>query len=148
MNQEMIGYCGYNCHLCAARSDDPEVRRQLVEGWKRIFGHKQYTAENVKCDGCLANGRLADKSCKARPCAIERKVENCAYCDEFVCKKVGHLLAGREGLLIYCRPKTGTVTKEDYDLCMRQFNSMPNILKMLQKAGRLAPWVLQDGEDA
>ena len=22
---EMIGYCGYNCHLCAARSDDPAV---------------------------------------------------------------------------------------------------------------------------
>ena len=23
---EMIGYCGYNCHLCAARSDDVEER--------------------------------------------------------------------------------------------------------------------------
>ena len=27
--QEMIGYCGYNCHLCAARSEDPAVRQQL-----------------------------------------------------------------------------------------------------------------------
>ncbi|MBN1661513.1 MAG: hypothetical protein JXA93_24180 [Anaerolineae bacterium] len=24
---EVIGYCGYNCHLCAARSDDPAVRQ-------------------------------------------------------------------------------------------------------------------------
>jgi len=23
---KMIGYCGYNCHSCAARSDDPAVR--------------------------------------------------------------------------------------------------------------------------
>ena len=37
-----------------------------------IFGHENYTAENVRCDGCKAGGRLADKECKARPCAIER----------------------------------------------------------------------------
>ena len=27
--KEMIGYCGYNCHLCAARSDDPALRQKL-----------------------------------------------------------------------------------------------------------------------
>ena len=139
-SEEMIGYCGYNCHLCAARSDDPEVRRKLVDGWRRIFGHQQYTAENVRCDGCLNDGRLADKECKARPCAIERGVKNCAYCDDFVCKKVGHLLADRNGLLIFCRPKTGPVTKEEYELCMRQFESMPNIVRMLADAGKLGEW--------
>jgi len=35
-----IGYCGYNCHLCAARSDDPDVRQRLVDGWRKIFGHQ------------------------------------------------------------------------------------------------------------
>ncbi len=141
MSEEMIGYCGYNCHLCAARSDDPEVRQRLVDGWRRIFGHQHYTVENVKCDGCLSDGNLADKQCKARPCAIERGVKNCAYCEDFVCEKVGHLLASREGLLIYCRPKTDTVTQEDYDLCMRQFDSMPNLVKMLAEAGKLSEWV-------
>ncbi|RLD09409.1 MAG: hypothetical protein DRI56_04395 [Chloroflexota bacterium] len=141
MSEEMIGYCGYNCHLCAARSDDPEVRQRLVDGWRRIFGHQHYTVENVKCDGCLSDGNLADRQCKARPCAIERGVKNCAYCEDFVCEKVGHLLASREGLLIYCRPKTDTVTQEDYDLCMRQFDSMPNLVKMLAEAGKLSEWV-------
>ncbi len=141
MSEEMIGYCGYNCHLCAARSDDPEVMQRLVDGWRRIFGHQHYTVENVKCDGCLSDGNLADKQCKARPCAIERGVKNCAYCEDFVCEKVGHLLASREGLLIYCRPKTDTVTQEDYDLCMRQFDSMPNLVKMLAEAGKLSEWV-------
>ena len=147
MNEDMIGYCGYNCHLCAARSDDPAIRQQLVDGWRRIFGHQQYTADNVKCDGCLSNGRLADKECKARPCAIKRKLRNCAHCEKFVCKKVGHLLSSREGLLIYCRPQSGMITKEEYDLCMRQFDSMPNIVKMLAEAEKISACVLQSNDE-
>lgn len=143
MTEEMIGYCGYNCHLCAARSDDPVVRQRLVDGWRRIFGHQQYTAENVKCDGCLSDGRIADKECKVKPCAIERGVKNCAYCEDFVCDKVEHLLSSRDGLLIFCRPETGAVTKEEYNLCMRQFESMPNLVEMLVEAGKLSEWVLQ-----
>lgn len=142
--EEMIGYCGYNCHLCAARSDDPAVRQKLVDGWRRIFGHQSYTAENVICDGCLSNGRLADKQCKARPCAMERGVRSCAYCDEFVCDKVRHLLGSREELLIFRRPKTGAVTKEEYELCMRQFDSMPNLVRMLAEAGKISEWVMAE----
>jgi hypothetical protein len=142
--EEMISYCGYNCHLCAARSDDPEIRQRLVDGWRVIFGHEHYTAENVRCDGCRSGGRLADKACQARPCAIERGVESCAFCDEFVCDKVGHLLASREGMLIHCRPESGPVTQEMYDLCMRQFVSMPNIVRQLAEAGKLSEWVLLD----
>ena len=142
---ELIGYCGYNCHLCAARSDDAEVRQRMVDGWRRIIGHQHYTAENVRCDGCRSDGRLTDKECKARPCAVERGVESCAQCDDFVCDKVGRLLRSREGLLIFCRPKDGLVTEEEYDLCMRQFDSMPNMVKMLVDAGKLAPWTQERG---
>ena len=146
--EEMIGYCGYNCHLCAARSDDPEVRQRLVDGWRRIFGHEAYTAENVRCGGCLSDGEVADKNCKARPCARERGVESCAYCDEFPCDKMKHLMASREGLLIYCHPKTGPVTEEEYNLCMRQFESMPNLLRMLVSAGKRPAWMEGDPEDS
>jgi len=141
MTEEMIGYCGYNCHLCTARSDDPAIRQRLVDGWRRIFGHERYTAENVKCDGCLSSGRLADKQCEARPCAIERGVKNCAYCEDFVCEKVRHLLASRDRMLIFCRPEAGLVTEEEYELCMRQFESMPNLVRMLVDAGKLGRWV-------
>jgi Protein of unknown function (DUF3795) len=138
--EPMIGYCGYNCHLCAARSDDTEVRQKLVDGWRRIFGHKHYTAENVHCDGCRNDGKLADKNCEARPCAREKQLSNCAQCDEFPCKKVAHLLASRDGLLIFCRPPDGHVSREEYQLCMQQFDSMPNIRKSLAEAGKLAAW--------
>ena len=137
---EMIGFCGYNCHLCAARSDDVAVRQRLVDGWRRIFGHQNYTAENVRCDGCRSDGITADTSCEARPCARERGVESCAECDQFPCDKMRHLMASREGMLIFCRPKDRPVTEEDYDLCMRQFDSMPNLVCRLVEAGKLGPW--------
>jgi hypothetical protein len=142
--EEMIGYCGYNCHLCAARSEDPAVRQRLVDGWRRIFGLQNYTAENVRCDGCLGNGLLADKNCKARPCAIERGVSSCAHCDEFACDKVRHLISSCEGMLIFCRPENGAVTRKEYDLCMQQFDSMPNLIRSLAAAGKLSSWVLTD----
>lgn len=104
-------------------------------------------ADNVRCDGCRSDGRLADTECQARPCAIERDVENCALCDDFVCKKVGHLLGSREGLLIFCRPEGDPVTKEEYELCVRQFDSMPNIVRILADAGKLAAWVRGELEE-
>lgn len=140
---EMISYCGYNCHLCAARSEDPKTRQKLVDGWRRIFGHEQYTSENVRCDGCPSDGRLADKECKARPCAIEKGITSCALCDDFVCDKVGHLLASREGMLIFLNQRVSSVTQEDYRLCVRQFESMPNLVKILAKAGKIPPWSIE-----
>jgi hypothetical protein len=139
--EEMIGYCGYNCHLCAARSDDPAVRQRLVDGWRRIFGHEDYTAENVRCDGCRSDGRLADKQCQARPCARERGLESCADCEEFPCEKVRHLIGSRDGMLLFCRPGTATVTEEEYNLCMRQFDSMPNLIGRLVGRGELPSWL-------
>lgn len=143
---EMIGYCGYNCHLCAARSDDLAVRQRLVDGWQKIFGHQNYTAENVRCDGCLSDGRLADKNCKVRPCAIERGVDSCAYCDDFVCDKLRNLLASRDGMLIFHYPRTASVSKEEYNLCMRQFESMPRLIRMLADAGKIASWVEESSQ--
>ncbi len=141
---EMIGYCGYQCHLCAARSDDPEIRQKLVDGWRKIFGHEMYTVENVHCDGCKSDGHLADSQCQARPCAIERDVESCAHCDDFVCDKVRNLMGSRDGMLALAHRKLTSLTREEYNLCMRQFDSMPNIVKLLVKAGKLPDWVLED----
>jgi hypothetical protein len=138
--EEMIGYCGYSCHLCAARSDDLEVRQRLVDGWRKYLGHEHYTAENVRCDGCRSDGRLADTKCEARPCAIERGVESCACCNDFVCEKVGHLLASREGFMIFLHSRFGDITEEEYNLCIRQFESMPNLIKILIREDKLPSW--------
>lgn len=141
MTEQMISYCGYMCHLCAARSEDPAVRQRLVDGWRKIFGHQMYTAENVYCAGCRCEGPHADQSCEARPCAIARGVESCAFCDDFPCAKLRPLIGSRDGMLVWSYPRTADVTEEEYDLCMRQFDSMPNLVRDLVRAGKLQAWV-------
>jgi hypothetical protein len=138
---EKISFCGYRCDLCAARSDDPEVRQRVVDGWRKYLGHQHFTAENVHCYGCRANGRLADQQCQARPCAMARGVESCAHCDDFVCEKVGLLLFERLGTLIFLHKRMQEITEEEYNLCIRQFENMPELVKVLVKAGKLPGWV-------
>jgi hypothetical protein len=143
----LIGYCGYRCDLCAARSDDYDTRKKLVDGWRRVFGHQMYTPENVKCTGCKGCGPIADKSCEARPCAIEKGFQSCTDCDEFACKKVGVLLATKLGMLLFGKPEGGPPTEEDYNLCMRQFDSMPELMKQLVEKGKRPEWMLQDSNE-
>ena len=73
-------------------------------------------------------------------------MENCAYCDEFVCEKVGRLLSSREGMLVFCRPEGDPVSEEEYDLCMGQFDSFSNVVRMLAETGRLGKWVREEPE--
>ena len=141
----MLGYCGYDCGACAARSEDPAVRQKLVDGWRKLFGHENYTAENVQCEGCRSGGRVADTRCEARPCAMERGVESCALCEEFVCQKVGHLLARREGMAVFLNRRMQDVTRAEFELCARQFCSLPTLVRLLIEAGKLPPWC---GEEA
>ena len=129
---EMLSRCGYRCDLCAARSDDPKVRQKMVEGWRKYFGYRNYTAENVRCDGCMNDGRLADKTCKARPCAIEKGHESCAHCDEFPCDKLRPLLCTHESLI----DRFGDIPEEEYNLCMRMFVNVPRLLEIRKSIGK------------
>jgi hypothetical protein len=129
-NRRMIGYCGNNCHLCVARSEDPVVRQKLVDGWRKFFGHEMYTAENVKCDGWPTDGEVADKQCKARPCAKKKGIKSCALCDGFPCDKLKPLI----------QPYF-FANKEEYILCMRQFHGAPNLIKILTKKGKKPQWL-------
>ena len=130
--RDMLARCGYRCDICAARSEDPEVRHELVDGWRKYFGHQNYTAENVQCDGCLNDGRLADKTCPVRLCVIEKGIENCAYCDEFPCDKLAPLLSSREELISL----HGDVSEDDYNLCMRMFASKPRLMRIRKALGK------------
>ena len=139
--EKMIGYCGANCHLCAARSDDIAVRQKLVDGWRKFLGHEMYTAENVKCDGCLSDGKLADPLCKIRPCALEKKNQGCAYCDDFPCEKIERFIMHRYGFMLWGHKKMPPMSEEEYRLCIRQFDTLKNLTFMLVDAGKLPEWL-------
>ncbi len=144
---EMISFCGYKCHQCAARSDDSVERQKLIDGWRKIFGHQDYTVDNVQCDGCRSDGRLADKNCKARPCALARGVSSCALCDDFPCDKMSHLMGDKGGMLLGCYPKTIDLTEEEYNRCMRQFESRPILIRILTRAGKMPSWVIEEPDN-
>ncbi len=121
---KILGKCGYRCDLCAARSDDAALRQKMVDLWRKYWGHERYTAENVKCEGCHGE-RRADMNCKARPCAIEKAIPNCAHCDECPCEdKLKPLLSSPH--MNFAR--FGDVPEEDYNLCMAQFDNIPELI--------------------
>ncbi len=119
----------------------PEVRQKLIDGWKKYYGHQNYTAENVKCCGCRGDGQIADKGCEARPCAKEKGIDSCVDCDQFPCSKVKKLVGSMDEMMFYCYPATSTLTEEEYNLCMKQFVSMSNLIKKMIDKNKLPEWL-------
>jgi hypothetical protein len=54
-----------------------------------------------------------------------------------------HLMGDRVGMLLGCYPRTIDLTEEEYTRCMRQFESRPNLIRILAKAGRMPGWVVE-----
>ena len=129
---EELSYCGYRCDLCAARSDDAGLRQQMVDLWRKYLGHQNYTAENVRCNGCRAGGLLADKGCPVRPCAIEKGVETCAHCDEYPCDKLKPLLGSRTSFF----ERFPDATEAEFNLCYRQFDSESRLEAVRRSLGK------------
>ena len=94
--EEIIGYCGIACTECkgyiATKNDDDTLRKEIAEGWSKQF-HSEIKPEDVNCDGCISvDGRHIGYCtiCEIRKCGQEKKVKNCAYCEEYVCEKLGN----------------------------------------------------------
>ena len=141
-NDQMVGYCGYNCYLCAARSEDINIRQKMIEAWRKYLGHEHYSAENVKCEGCKSEGdKIADKQWKARPCARNKGFESCAQCDEFPCEKVQHLITSSSRMLTFRAPLFKKITEEEFDFCVQQWNGVPNLIKIMVNESKLTPFI-------
>lgn len=92
--ERIIAYCGLICSECpafiATKKDDDELRAKTAEQWSREFG-EEIKPESINCDGCLSvNGRHINycNVCDVRKCGSDRRVINCAYCDEYGCEKI------------------------------------------------------------
>ncbi len=91
--------CGYRCDLCLAYrpnvARNPSNQQKLSDGWFKYFGFRLPPAEIV-CDGCMADDpKLIDQSCPVRPCVIEKGLDNCSECEQYVCDRL------RERLVVY-----------------------------------------------
>jgi hypothetical protein len=91
---KLIAYCGLICSECpafiATQKDDDAERKRVAELWSKEFGGS-FKPEDINCDGCLTTGgRIVDycRICEIRKCGQSRKVQNCAYCEEYPCGRL------------------------------------------------------------
>jgi len=95
--KKIIAFCGIVCSDCpvfiATKKDDNEERRRVAELWTKQYG-EEYKPEDINCDGCLTKGPRVFSycnTCEIRKCGQEKKVKNCAYCEEYICEKLAKL---------------------------------------------------------
>ncbi len=135
--EPILTRCGYRCDLCLAYrpniEKNPSNQQKLSDGWFKYFGFR-IQPENILCDGCLAeNARLIDQGCPVRPCVIEKRVENCAACDDYICEKL------KERLVIYedVKQRIGIdIPMEDYTCFIQPYENMRR-LDMYRKTGEV-----------
>lgn len=86
-----FGCCGMDCDACDARratvSNDLKTlaiiaAKQESEGFGSFI-----MPSRVRCTGCLKEGAksLSCNECRIRLCAMENKIPNCGFCEEFPC---------------------------------------------------------------
>lgn len=96
---KMIAFCGLACdncpiHLATLEKDidkQATMRAVIAEELSRIYGTTPRPEIISDCDGCKAvNARLFTGciDCNIRKCAIQKNLENCACCNDYVCEKL------------------------------------------------------------
>jgi len=91
--EELVAVCGLYCGACTMYRTLRENNEQKTAGLIQILKARgmDYTAEELKCDGCLANGRLTPfcRVCEIRLCPQNKDgVIRCADCPEFPCARI------------------------------------------------------------
>lgn len=113
--EPILTRCGFRCDLCLAYRPnverDPANQQRLSDGWFTYFGFR-IPPEEIVCDGCMSNGadiRLLDTACPVRPCAMEKRLDNCAQCEDYGCERL------RQRLIVYeeVRGRIGAEIPED-----------------------------------
>lgn len=95
----LTAHCGLNCSTCkiflATRENDAARKNALKEEIAAIilerYGRQMSVNQITDCDGCRAEGgRLFSGclECEIRKCAIEKKVESCAFCTDYPCENL------------------------------------------------------------
>lgn len=92
--KNMIACCGVDCAACdaymATRNNDDDLRRSTAKRWARQLD-VPVEPEYINCDGCQqTDGHHLDycAMCGIRTCCLERGLETCAACDEYVCERL------------------------------------------------------------
>lgn len=123
--EEVVAKCGFRCDLCPAYEPNRDVMpgtQEISQGWFAHFRF-QIPPDEINCVGCLKDGRHADKNCPVRPCAIQRKVENCGECEDFGCDR----LKSRMNFIEEYVNDPHLLSDRDYQLYIEPYLSKPRL---------------------
>ena len=105
--EESLAYCGLICQTCqiylATREPDKEkkykMRADIAREITKHYGGETKSEDVGDCDGCKTEGgRLfSNNDCPMRTCAIEKGIDNCAYCDDYTCEALEKLFTTDPG---------------------------------------------------
>jgi len=122
---QIASRCVFRCDLCSAYNKNiksSEDKTKVSEGWAKYWG--QYASREYRLHGCLAsdnpNSALPDKSCLIRPCVMKKGLNNCAQCNEYVCKKSKSRMASYQEI---ADKHKGKISKEEYDFFFEPYDS-------------------------
>ena len=92
--QKIIAYCGLVCSSCptflATQNDDDVARERTAALYSEKFG-LNLKPEDINCDGCLSEGEKLIgycQVCEIRKCGQDKRLDNCAVCEEAPCEKL------------------------------------------------------------
>jgi len=94
--ETMLAYCGLTCDACLIhmatiepdKTKQQTMRESIAEQLSKLHQKIHLACDINDCDGCRSNAGMLFSSCSncgIRNCASGKNVENCAYCDEYVC---------------------------------------------------------------
>ena len=88
-----LAYCGIKCQDCpafiATKKNNFDMKIEIAEKWST----QEYplSPDDVECHGCtstIRNMMSFCEDCDIRDCAIDKHLDNCAYCNDFTCTKL------------------------------------------------------------
>ena len=127
--EEIVGFCGYRCDLCQFHNKNLKTQKdkeRVSQDFKRIFEH-DVKPEDIECVGCKNEGKQGDAGCLVRPCALEKGIENCAHCSEFICDKLKEKINVTEEFL---RDNKKPLSDKDFQLYIKPYQSKEGMLKI------------------
>jgi hypothetical protein len=87
---KIIACCGYRCDICPAYGRNihgREDQQQSSDAWFKYSGFR-VASDVIHCSGCQSGSALLGKDCPVRPCATQKALSNCGYCQDFPCAKL------------------------------------------------------------
>ena len=94
VDTNLVAVCGLYCGACsiyrATQDENEPVLKDFAEGLTARTG-KQFSIDDVRCDGCLCQGRLDlwCRNCQMRSCKqLQSGKVRCSDCEEFPCSRL------------------------------------------------------------